>query len=267
MDNVLAPVLIFIKNQRLKHYRYKNAVKRCEKMLKLSNLSSGYGSTQVLRDINLDVEEGTIVAVLGRNGVGKTTLMKTVVGLLPATSGKLLLGSSSLQDITALPAHQRARRGISYVPQGREIFASLSIRENILTGQHKKNLADSSDISWLLDFFPMLKAKLDNRGDSLSGGQQQQLAIARALVSRPKVLLLDEPSDGIQPSIVQEITEKLAEINRLLGTTIILVEQNLEVVQQLAKKVFIMVKGEIVHGLEPSQLSFENPLLREHLGV
>ncbi|GAB4229464.1 MAG: urea ABC transporter ATP-binding subunit UrtE [Elainellaceae cyanobacterium] len=229
-------------------------------MLSLVNLCSGYGSTQVLREVSLDVEAGDIVAVLGRNGVGKTTLMKTIVGLVPTTSGRILLGNQT--NITQLPAHQRVRRGISYVPQGREIFASLSVRENIIAGQHKEG-----DISWLLDFFPMLRAKLHDRGDSLSGGQQQQLAIARALVSRPKVLLLDEPSDGIQPSIVQEISEKLWEINRSLGTTIILVEQNLEVVQHLAKKVYIMVKGEIIDSLNTSQLSFENPVLREHLGV
>jgi len=236
-------------------------------MLSLSNLCSSYGSTQVLRDVTLDVDEGEIIAVLGRNGVGKTTLMKTIVGLLPATSGKIIIGSVPPEDVTNFPAHQRVRRGISYVPQGREIFSSLSVRENIISNQHQKRLSRGSEIEWLLDLFPMLRAKLNNRGDSLSGGQQQQLAIARALASRPRVLLLDEPSDGIQPSIVQEITEKLKEINRAFGTTIILVEQNLEVVKSLAERVYIMVKGEIVDSVSPSQMSFDNTLLREHLGV
>lgn len=236
-------------------------------MLSLSNLCSGYGSTQVLRGVTLNVDEGEIIAVLGRNGVGKTTLVKTIVGLIPVTSGKIIIGEAVSEDVTSLPAYKRVRCGISYVPQGREIFSSLSVRENIITGQHKRKQSSDSSIEWLLDFFPMLKSKLNNRGDSLSGGQQQQLAIARALANRPRVLLLDEPSDGIQPSIVQEITEKLKEINRSLGTTIILVEQNLDVVESLAKNVYIMVKGEIVESLSSSQLTFDNPALREHLGV
>ncbi len=246
-------------------------------MLKLTQICSGYGSTRVLRGISLDVKDGEIIAVLGRNGVGKTTLMKTIIGLLPLTEGQIQLGD---HDITRLPAHQRARQGIGYVPQGRLIFSSLSIKENILTGFHRGTGVNGSQSSsthgpgsteeslqWLLDLFPMLQAKLANRGDSLSGGQQQQLAIARALVSQPKVLLLDEPSDGIQPSIVLEIIEQLKSINQNLGTTIVLVEQNLEVVQALAHEVYIMVKGEIIDNLHSDQLGFHNPLLREHLGV
>lgn len=233
-------------------------------MFSVDNLSSGYGSTQVLREVTLNVEDGSIVAILGRNGVGKTTLLKTIIGLVPITTGKISIGNF---DLSHLPAHQRVRRGISYVPQGREIFASLSVRENIISGQYGRKKSDDTSIKWLLDIFPMLKPKLNERGDRLSGGQQQQLAIARSLASRPKILLLDEPSDGIQPSIVLEITQKLKEINNLFGTTIILVEQNLEVVQSLAQHVYIMVKGEIIDSIPTDKLTFDSPILREHLGV
>ncbi|HEY9640433.1 MAG TPA: ABC transporter ATP-binding protein [Coleofasciculaceae cyanobacterium] len=233
-------------------------------MLKLTQIHSGYGTTPVLNGISFEVRNGEILAVLGRNGAGKTTLLKTIVGLLPISSGQLQLNG---QPIAKLPAHERVRRGIGYVPQGREIFASLSVRENILSGQYKRIKSADHNIEWLLELFPMLSAKLHQRGDSLSGGQQQQLAIARALVARPQVLLLDEPSDGIQPSIVLEITEKLQEINRRMGTTIILVEQNLEVVQAIAHRVYIMVKGEMIDSLDASQLSFDHALIHEHLGV
>lgn len=233
-------------------------------MLIISNLHSGYGATPVLKSVNLNVEDGAIVAVLGRNGAGKTTLLKTIVGLVTATDGNIAIDNF---NITNLPAYRRVHYGIGYVPQGREIFASLTVRENIISAQHRRKKADNSSIEWVLDLFPMLRTKLNDRGDRLSGGQQQQLAIARALASRPKVLLLDEPSDGIQPSILIEIAAKLKEINSLFGTTIVLVEQNLEIVQFLSKEVYIMVKGEIVDSLPKEKLSFDNPLLREHLGV
>ncbi|HEY9622037.1 MAG TPA: ABC transporter ATP-binding protein [Crinalium sp.] len=233
-------------------------------MLKLKQIHSGYRMAPVLNGVSLTVHDGEILAVLGRNGSGKTTLLKTIVGLLPITSGQLHLND---RDLTRLPPYDRVKRGIGYVPQGREIFASLSVRENILSGQYKRVQSTENNIEWLLDLFPMLAAKLNQRGDSLSGGQQQQLAIARALVARPKILLLDEPSDGIQPNIVLEIVEKLKEINRLMGTTIILVEQNLEVVKAVAQHVHIMVKGELVDHLNANQLSFDNALIHQHLGV
>lgn len=233
-------------------------------MLKLTQIHSGYRMAPVLNGVSLTVGDGEILAVLGRNGSGKTTLLKTIVGLLPITSGQLHLND---RNLTQLPTHERVKRGIGYVPQGREIFASLSVRENILSGQYKRIQSADHNIEWLLDLFPMLAAKLNQRGDSLSGGQQQQLAIARALVARPQVLLLDEPSDGIQPNIVLEIVEKLKEINRLMGTTIVLVEQNLEVVQAIAQTVYIMVKGELVEHLSANQLSFDNALIHQHLGV
>src|SRR6476469_4927713 len=139
-------------------------------MFSVDNISSGYGSTQVLRGVTLNVEDSSIVAILGRNGVGKTTLLKTIIGLVPITTGKISINNVNL---THLPAHQRVRRGISYVPQGREIFASLSVRENIISGQYGRKKSDDTSIEWLLDIFPMLKPKLNERSDRLSGGQQQ----------------------------------------------------------------------------------------------
>lgn len=233
-------------------------------MLNLSDLCSGYRAAPVINRVSFEVKSGEILAVLGRNGVGKTTLLKTIIGLLPITAGQLYLEG---RDVTRLAAHERVRSGIGYVPQGREIFASLSVQENIVSGQYRRVKSIPHNIEWLLDLFPMLAEKRHDRGDSLSGGQQQQLAIARALVSRPKVLLLDEPSDGIQPSIVMDITAKLKEVNRRLGTTIIVVEQNLDVVQSLAQQIYIMVKGEIVDQIGVDELSFDHALIHEHLGV
>lgn len=232
-------------------------------MLELTHLSAGYRATPVLDDITLTVEQANTIAVLGRNGVGKTTLLRAIAGLIPST-GEIRLDQ---RNLSSLPAYRRIRAGIGYVPQGREIFASLTVKENILTGQYRRIKSVEHNLEWLLELFPMLAEKLNDRGDSLSGGQQQQLAIARALVARPKVLLLDEPSDGIQPSIVLEIIDKLNQINQTLGTTIVLVEQNLEVVQSLSTQVYIMVKGAIVHQLPTTELSFDHPLVHEHLGV
>lgn len=233
-------------------------------MLKLINLHAGYPTTPVLNGIDLSVQAGERIAVLGRNGVGKTTLLRAIVGLLPATTGMIHLQQKNL---TALPAYRRIRAGLGYVPQGREIFGALTVKENILTGQYRAVRSVDHNLEWLLDLFPMLAEKLNQRGDSLSGGQQQQLAIARALASRPKVLLLDEPSDGIQPSIVLDIIAQLQEINRRLGTTIIFVEQNLEVVQNLSQTVYIMTKGTLLQQLPTEAIGVDHPLIHEHLGI
>lgn len=233
-------------------------------MLKLTQVCAGYRSAQVLNGIDLDVAAGDRIAILGRNGVGKTTLLKAIAGLIPLTAGTIHLKQ---HELSRLPAHRRIRAGIGYVPQGREIFGSLTIKENILTGQYRRVKSVENNLEWLLALFPMLAAKLHQRGDSLSGGQQQQLAIARALVARPQVLLLDEPSDGIQPSIVLDIVAQLKDINRSLGTTLILVEQNLEVVQTLSEQVYIMTKGAIAQQIPTADLSVDHPLIHEHLGV
>ncbi|MGC1308393.1 MAG: ABC transporter ATP-binding protein [Phormidesmis sp.] len=233
-------------------------------MLKLTQVHAGYKSAPVLKGIDLTVAAGDRIAILGRNGVGKTTLLKAIAGLVPTTAGTLYLNQTNL---TRTPAYRRIRAGIGYVPQGREIFGALTVKENILTGQYRRVKSVENNLEWLLDLFPMLAAKLHQRGDSLSGGQQQQLAIARALVARPKVLLLDEPSDGIQPSIVLDITAQLKDINHRLGTTLILVEQNLSVVQHLSEQVYIMTKGAIAQQIPTAELSLDHPLIHQHLGV
>ncbi len=233
-------------------------------MLKLTQIHSGYRNIPVLKGIDLTVAAGDRIAILGRNGVGKTTLLKAIVGLTKITSGQLHLSQT---DLTHTPSYRRIRAGIGYVPQGREIFGALTVKENILTGQYHRVKSIENSLEWLLDLFPMLAAKLHQRGDSLSGGQQQQLAIARALIARPKILLLDEPSDGIQPSVVLDITAQLKDINRALGTTLILVEQNLSVVQSLSESVYIMAEGVMYQRIPTVELSADHPIIQKHLGI
>src|SRR6185295_7834760 len=179
-------------------------------MLEVCNLSSAYGQSQVLHDIDLAVNPGEIVALVGRNGMGKSTLMKSLIGVMPARSGQIVVDGT---DVTALAPHRRVACGLGYVPQGRQIFGTMTVKENIETG---RVVTGKTDIpSEIYDLFPILKDFEKRRGGNLSGGQQQQLAIARALASDPKVLLLDEPTEGIQPSIIKDIARVLKEIRQL----------------------------------------------------
>ena len=210
-------------------------------MLSVRGLNQYYGGSHTLRGIDLDVPSGSCTALLGRNGVGKTTLLRCLMGELPLRSGTVTLDSA---DVTRLPAWQRARRGVAYVPQGREIFSRLTVSENLAIGESAAH-GDVAPRAELEELFPMLRAMQRRRGGDLSGGQQQQLAIARALVSRPRLLLLDEPTEGIQPSTIKEIGRVL----RLLvqrGVTLLLVEQYLEFALGLAEHYAILSRGEIV---------------------
>ena len=211
-------------------------------MFEVRNLSSAYGQSQVLHGIDLSVAPGEIVALVGRNGMGKSTLMKSLIGVMPIQSGQISLDGA---DITALPSHRRVASGLAYVPQGRQIFGTMTVRENIETG---RVVTGDTDIpSAIYDLFPILADFQRRRGGNLSGGQQQQLAIARALASEPKVLLLDEPTEGIQPSIIKDIARLLKDIRAIRNLCIVVCEQVLSFVLDIADRIIVMEGGRIVH--------------------
>ena len=232
-------------------------------MLSVADLRVAYGQTPALTGVSLAVQAGEIVSIIGRNGVGKTTLMKTIIGLLRAGGGAITLGG---EDITRLPAYERARRGIGYVPQGRMIFADLTVEENLLIGADLHRAGARALLEEVLEEFPRLRERYRQRGGNLSGGEQQMLALGRALVGGPKVLLLDEPSEGIQPSIVQEMEAKIAAINRARGLAIVLVEQNIEFAAALARRVYVMEKGRIAREISPEHVMDED-IVRDYLAV
>ena len=213
-------------------------------MLTVTNLNQYYGSSHTLRDVSFDVPTGKVTALLGRNGVGKTTLLKCLMGVLPARGGTV---SFDGKDITAMPSHLRVRSGIGYVPQGREIFPRLTVEENLLMGLASKPNGAARDIpAEIFEMFPVLKQMLRRRGGDLSGGQQQQLAIGRALVMKPKLLILDEPTEGIQPSIIKEIERVIHRLSERGDMAILLVEQYFDFARELADQFVILRRGEIV---------------------
>ncbi|MEW6354186.1 MAG: urea ABC transporter ATP-binding subunit UrtE [Pseudomonadota bacterium] len=213
-------------------------------MLTVSGLNHYYGGSHILRDISFTVPQGACTTLLGRNGVGKTTLLKCLMGVLPVASGIITFAGL---DITTSPPHQRAKLGMSYVPQGREIFARLTVEENLLTGSAVGPRAGANPIpDEILALFPVLKEMLHRRGGDLSGGQQQQLAIARALMMRPKLLILDEPTEGIQPSIIKDIERVIRLLARRGDMAILLVEQYYDFAKALADHYLVMARGEII---------------------
>jgi urea transport system ATP-binding protein len=211
-------------------------------MLALDGIGAAYGSSQVLSDVGLAIGAGEAVALLGRNGAGKTTLMRTIVGLHAANAGRIAFAG---EDLTTLRPYARARRGIAYVPQGRGIFPHLSVAENLALGKAAASARHGPSVP-VEDFFPTLGRLRDRAGGVLSGGEQQQLALARALVSAPRVLLLDEPTEGIQPSIVQAIEAVLQRVRAEFGIAILLVEQHLDFAWSLAERYYVMQRGRIV---------------------
>jgi len=231
-------------------------------MLKLAGIDSFYDRSHVLHDLSLEVPDGGILAVLGRNGVGKTTVMKTIMGLTDRATGEIRLGDLDLSDA---PTHERARAGIGYVPQGREIFPDFTIRQNILMGCFARPDGVRRIPDLVPDLFPYLRDNLDRPGGVLSGGQQQQLAIARALATDPKVLLLDEPCEGIQPSIVEEIEQVILAINEKHGIAVVLVEQNVEFARRACDRFVIVEKGHVAVAGSPEDLTEE--LVHTHLSV
>jgi branched-chain amino acid transport system ATP-binding protein/urea transport system ATP-binding protein len=233
-------------------------------MLKIEDLYASYGGSLILQGINLKVKRGEIAAIMGRNGMGKTTLMKTIMGLLQAKSGSIELAG---QSICGLRSHKIAARGVGFVPQGREIFGDFTVLENLKLATLKYPRFKRQIPTELFSHFPILEERKDQRAGSFSGGEQQLLAIARALAGSPKLLLLDEPSEGIQPSIVQEIAKILRGINQLTGITIIIVEQNADMILDMAHTCAFLEKGRIVEKCPTAELRKDESLITRYIAV
>jgi urea transport system ATP-binding protein len=232
-------------------------------MLQVEHVNQYYGSSHTLRGISLAVGKGECVTLLGRNGVGKTTLLKCLMGVLPVARGSVTWNG---QDITRMKPHQRAARGIAYVPQGRDIFARLTVEENLLMGMATLPRREALRVSGeVYELFPVLKEMLGRRGGDLSGGQQQQLAIARALLARPQLIILDEPTEGIQPSIIKDI-ERVIRLLRARGDIgILLCEQYFDFARALADRFVVLSRGEVVAGGAADEMDGEH--VRRHLAV
>ena len=231
-------------------------------MLELSNVTSYYGKTPIIQNINFTLKKGQCLCVLGRNGVGKTTLLQTIMGLTTSMTGSLKINGD---DYSKKATHVRANAGLGYVPQGRRILGKFSVRENIVLGTFARNDQDNNLPSACLKLFPYLAENLDKRAGLLSGGQQQQLAVARALATDPQVLLLDEPTEGIQPNIVEDIQNTLQHLNKDMGMTLILTEQHIKIAKKLADMFIIMDIGKAVAQGPIDQLTDE--LVHEHLTI
>lgn len=231
-------------------------------MLKIQNLSFSYGEVQVLREIDVHVPAETIVSVMGRNGVGKTTLMNNIIGLLKPSSGSIQIEE---RELVGVSTHRRIRAGLAYVPQGRMIFPKLTVEENLRVGLSARGDKKTQIPDEIYELFPILKEMEKRMGGDLSGGQQQQLAIGRALVTDPKVLILDEPTEGIQPNIIQQIGTVLRKLVETQRMTILIVEQYLEFVRDFCQQFYIMNRGEIVAHGETDALS--QGMIQEYLSV
>jgi branched-chain amino acid transport system ATP-binding protein len=230
-----------------------------EVLLSVQNLVAGYGSGDILQGVTLEILSGEMVAAIGRNGVGKSTMMKTIIGLLSPRKGSLYLRGES---ILHMRADQRAALGIGYVPQGREIFPELTVEENLIMGETINCAKKSFRYDLVYEYFPILREQRRQMAGTFSGGQQQMLAIGRALVGSPNLLLLDEPSLGIQPSIIQEIGDVLVRLNHEEQLTILLVEQNMRLIEHVANRAYAMDKGRIIASLTRSEICDVNLMLR-----
>lgn len=232
--------------------------------LSIQSLSAGYGQSVILKEVNIDLPPGQAVCLMGRNGVGKTTLLRVIMGQIRAKIGKVVLGD---HEVTNWPANKRAIAGIGYVPQGREIFPYLTVHENLLMGLEALPVLErrTEALDEMYDQFPALKTFRSKAAGTLSGGQQQQLALARVLVRKPKILLLDEPTEGLQPNIVQEIEDLLHELRNRQDTSILLVEQFLDFAMSVADHCYVMENGEIV--LEGRAIDLDRSSVREYLAI
>lgn len=232
-------------------------------MLTVQTINQYYGGSHTLRSVSLSLQKGECLALLGRNGVGKTTLLKCLMGVVPVRSGSIHFNG---KDVTHMAPHQRASAGMAYVPQGRDIFARLTVEENILMGMATKPAASSRRIKEeVFELFPVLKTMLARRGGDLSGGQQQQLAIARALVSEPRLIILDEPTEGIQPSIIKDIARVIRLLRERGDMGILLCEQYFDFARELADQFVVLSRGEVVAAGDQTQIGSDE--VRRHLSV
>ncbi|MFH0959986.1 MAG: ABC transporter ATP-binding protein [Pseudomonadota bacterium] len=236
-------------------------------MLEIADLNTHYGYSHILQGVCLKVPRGQVIALLGRNGVGKTTLVHAIVSFVRPTNGKILLDG---QDITGHPTHQIVRRGIALVPQGRRIFRSLTVMENLTIPIRCSYGEDSGIEPWEIETvfktFPILRSRREQRAGNLSGGEQQMLATGRALVQRPQVLLLDEPSEGLAPMIVDEISKVISRL-AAMGMSILLVEQNFQMALNIAHRIYVMSRGQIVHESSPESLGKNEEIKSRYLGM
>jgi len=233
-------------------------------MLKLDNIHTGYGPIEVLKGINLEVKQGEIVTIIGANGAGKTTTLMTICGVNRVKKGDIIFSGGNISN---LPVHEIVGLGISQVPEGRRIFPRMTVRENLQMGAFRRSDTEDilADMEWCFTLFPILKERSDQKGGTLSGGEQQMLAIARALMARPKLLLMDEPSLGLAPIFVARIFEVIKELNRL-GTTILLVEQNARMALAIAHRGYVMELGKITLADTPQNLLTNPKVIEAYLG-
>ena len=231
-------------------------------LLEVSGLWANYGATPILQGVDMTINKGEIVGLTGRNGVGKTTTMRCLIGLLRATSGWIRLNG---EDVTALPSDALARLGIGYIPQGREVFPRMTVAENLEVGKLIGGPRGLKQPDLVYEYFPRLKERRNQVAGTMSGGEQQQLAIGRVLIGNPSLMLLDKPSEGVQPNIVQMICDALKSIRKELGTTILFVEQNLDTILAISERCYVMEKGRIVAGIEPGMVTADS--VRSHLMI
>lgn len=234
-------------------------------MLETKELCSGYGKVQIVNNVNIDIKKGEIVALIGRNGVGKSTFVKTVIGLLPANSGKIIFRDG--EDITRMSANKRARSGLAYVPQGHGIFPDLTVEENLTVGTLiNSSRKKEADYARIYDYFPRLAERRKQVAGTMSGGEQAMLSIGRGLINLPEILLLDEPSEGVQPNIVEQMGDIVLRVSEDFHLTVLLVEQHMGLIQQCSERAYVMDKGTIVTELDNKGVN-DDTVISQYLSV
>lgn len=233
-------------------------------MLKIKNIQSGYGRVEIIHGVDVEINKGEIVAVIGRNGVGKSTFVKTAIGILPLKAGSIEFDSYG--DVGKWAAHKRAKAGMGYVPQGHGIFPQLTVEENLKIGSLVNKDLKEDNYNRVYDFFPRIAERRKQIAGTMSGGEQAMLSIGRVLINTPKIILLDEPSEGVQPNIVNQMGEIVLQIREELGLTVLIVEQHLGLIQQVADRGCVMDKGTIITGLTKAQINDES-VVTQYLSV